>query len=285
MPPDELRARFRTGLAAGELSERDAAELADLKNTIEELSGFHCAGYKEKCLRRRLAVRMRARGVHGYADYGGLLGEDPEERRRLLDAVTINVSKFFRNREVWDRMRAEVLPALLALDVPEIRIWSAGCAAGEEIYSVAMTLLEAGGAAGMDSRVRLLATDIDRRALEDARHAVYSDLAFGEILPEVRQQWFEGPDRRRLRAEVRRLVRFDTLDLMRDPFPADQHLILCRNVVIYFERAAQNRIFLKMHDVLANDGYLVLGKVETLFGATLRLYRTIAGRERIFRRA
>lgn len=282
MPSDEL-ATAPASLAAGTLSERDAAELDALKKRIAQVAGFDCTGYKEKCLRRRIAVRMRALGVHGYAAYADLLSHDDDERRRLVETVTINVSKFVRNREVWDLLRTRVLPDLLARRLPELRIWSAGCAAGEEIYSVAMLLLELDPA--RHQRIRLLGTDLDRSALDDARRGEYTDLAFGELPDTMRRRWFEGPGLRKLRPEVRALASFEPLDLMRDAFPTDQHLILCRNVVIYFERSVQNRIFTAMHGTLAADGYLVLGKVETLFGDLLRRFETVSGRDRVFRRS
>src|SRR3954465_525509 len=94
-------------LVTGELSEEDASQLAELKKFIEQRSGFSCDSYKEKCVRRRIAVRMRARGVHTYAEYVALVESDPAEFQHLLDNLTVNVSKFFRNREVWDAIRRD----------------------------------------------------------------------------------------------------------------------------------------------------------------------------------
>ncbi len=191
-------------LATGNLSERDAAELSGLKERIEALAGFRCGGYKERCLRRRIAVRMRARQVHTYAEYAALLDGDSDEQRTLIDTVTINVSKFFRNREVWTLVADHVIPHLAALDDPEIRIWSAGCAAGEEIHTVAILLLEHAAREGLDlRRFHLLGTDVDHAALADAERAEYSDFAFTETPLALRRRWFEGDDLRRLRPEVR----------------------------------------------------------------------------------
>lgn len=272
-------------LATGELSERDAAELAGLKERIEALAGFQCGGYKERCLRRRIAVRMRARQVHSYAEYTALLDGDRAEQRRLIDTVTINVSKFFRNPEVWSLVAERVVPYLASLDEPEIRIWSAGCAAGEEIYTVAILLLEHAARERIDvSRFCLLGTDVDRAALADARRAVYSDFAFSETPRAMRERWFEGPELRTPRPEVRRLVEFGELDLIRDPFPANQHFVLCRNVVIYFEPRVQADVFDGLFESLAPGGHLLMGKVEALFGERRRRYRTIGVRERLFQK-
>lgn len=272
-------------LAYGQLTEQDSDELAALKRLLEDRLGFVGTGYKEKCLRRRIAVRMRARAVHRYADYAALLDADEDERRRLLDTLTINVSKFFRNAEVWQLLRTKVLPDIARAPGRDVRIWSAGSAAGEETYSLAILLLELARERTLDlGRFRIVGTDIDRTILDLAGRAEYGDFAFGELDPALRERWFEGPRRDRLKSEVRRLVTFEPLDLIRDPFPEQQHLILCRNVIIYFERAVQEMLFRRFHDSLAAGGYLVLGKVETLYGEMSRSFRAISSRERVFQK-
>jgi len=268
-------------LAQGELSERDAAELRALKRLVRLRLGFNCDGYKEPCLRRRIAVRMRARGLHSYADYATLLERDPDEYQRLLDAVTINVSKFFRNNEVWDSVRSLVLPLLFELDEP-VRIWSAGCAGGEEPYTVSMLLIEyaeANGLTGELGRFEVLGTDIDPRSLATAARGEYTDFAFTETPPAERERFFTGG---RVRDEVRRLVRFETLDLLKDEYPKERHVVLCRNVIIYFARSIQEQLFQRFHGAISPGGFLVLGKVETLFGSGVPLFRSIASRERVF---
>jgi len=272
-------------LAAGELGPDEAAGLRTLKERILHHLGFQCNAYKERCLRRRIAVRMRARGVHEYEQYAELIDADVDERQRLLDAVTINVSKFFRNADAWALLRAHVVPRLFGLDAPVINIWSAGSAAGEEPYSLAVLLLEHAARSGQDvSRFRILATDVDARALELARAGEYPDFAFTETPADVRRRWFVGPDTRRVRPELQRLVRFEPHDLLRDPFPTSQHLILCRNVVIYFERHVQETVFEGFHRALAPDGHLLLGKVEALFGRVATRFRPVSTRERLFQK-
>lgn len=272
------------GLAHGELSDRDIAELRALKQQIQERIGFRCDGYKEKCLRRRLVVRMRARGVHAFGEYAMLLENDAQEYLRLLDAVTINVSKFLRNADAWQLLRTEVVPRLFELP-GEIRLWSAGCAAGEEPYSLAMLMREYADAHRQDiGRVHILATDIDAATLAAAREGEYADFAFGETPADVRERWFEGPQRTRTRAELREMVEFRSLDLISDPYPEAQHLILCRNVVIYFERAVQDAVFRRFHEALAPGGFLLLGKVEALFGNVSGMFTAVSNRERLFRK-
>ncbi len=274
-------------LAYGDLQEEDARELAQLKSYIEASGGLRCTGYKERCLRRRIAVRMRARGAHRYRDYEALLRRDAQEYQRLLDTVTINVSKFYRNPEVWQAIEALILPALFALDEPEVRIWSAGSAGGEEPYTVAMMLMEYAERHQQRPRLdrfRIRATDIDRESLAAAARAEYADFAFTEAPPTMRSRWFEGGRLERLRPEVRARVEFGVLDLMRDDFPRQQHLVICRNVIIYFERDVQEHLSSRFHEALAPGGYLVLGKVETLFGKAAAGFRAVANRERLFRK-
>jgi chemotaxis protein methyltransferase CheR len=285
MPPDECVPGLTHALAAGELSPRDAAELEALKRLIRERTGLHCDGYKERCLRRRIAVRMRARQAHRFADYARILEHDATEFRRLADTLTINVSKFFRNPEVWALVRERVVPYLFEVDAPVVDVWSAGAAAGEEAYTLAILLLEHAARYGGDvSRIRITGTDIDRSALAGAVRAEYPAFALTEMPGAVRERWFEGPERNRLRAEVRARVRFRTLDLITGAFPARQHFILCRNVVIYFEREVQRSIFSRFRDALVPGGWLLLGKVEALFGEALHDYQAVSNRERLFRR-
>ena len=273
-------------LAHGDLSEQDAAELRALKQQIQASVGFFCEGYKERCLRRRIAVRMRARAVHTYAEYGALLKADASEYERLVDALTINVSKFYRNPEVWEMLARRILPELCALPDPAIRIWSAGTASGEEAYSASIMVQEYGREHGVDpSRFEILGTDIDRDSLAYAARAEYTDFAMTDIDPELSARWFDHDGLHRLRPEARRNVRFDTLDLIRDPFPQGQHLIFCRNVIIYFERDIQEELFARFHEALVPGGILVLGKVEALFGSPAGLFQSLANRQRIFRRS
>lgn len=272
-------------LTQGELAAGELAELAALKQQIQQAASFQCDGYKEKCLRRRIAVRMRACGVHRYTDYAALLKADETEYERLIDTLTINVSKFFRNPDVWDVVGQRLLPELYASGDPVIHVWSAGTAGGEEAYTMAILAHEYARSHGQPrARLRVLGTDIDRASLAFARRGEYTDFAMTDIDPAVRDRWFDYDGVYRLRPEPRSHVRFGRLDLMRDEFPAKQHVIFCRNVIIYFERSIQEALFRRFHDALRPGGYLVLGKVEALFGASSALFQTVANRQRVFRR-
>lgn len=261
---------------------------AALLDKISRERGFHCASYKTTCLRRRVGVRMRARGVHRYAEYAALLDADTGEYDRLLDALTINVTRLFRNPEVFHAILDRVVPVLWASPRPRLRVWSAGCASGEEAYSLATLFhLHASAVGETDrlSRVEILGTDIDAASLAAAERAEFEERDFSETPPAWRSRYFAPappfvPD-----PAVRRMVRFQRHDLLREPPPRTAHdLIVCRNAIIYFDRASQERLFDAFYDALTPGGYLVLGKVETLFGRARQAFRVVDARERIFMR-
>jgi chemotaxis methyl-accepting protein methylase len=263
------------------------AGFAALTAKIARDRGFGCASYKEKCLRRRIAVRMRARGVHSYTDYARVLDADGTEYERLLDALTINVTKLFRNWETYAAVAEKVLPALWARREP-ISVWSAGCSSGEEPYSVA-TLFHrhaerSGGLADLPARVRILGSDIDQRCLEAAERGTFEEGDFADTPPELRQRYFADRAPFDIAPEVKQLVRFEKHDMLAQSPPAGpHHLVVCRNVLIYFDRETQERLFDAFHRALAPGGFLVLGKVETLLGAARSRFAVVDARERIYR--
>ena len=252
-------------------------------------AGLALDAYKDKCLRRRLLVRMRACSVHTYAEYMAVLDRRPEEWDKLKDALTINVTRFYRNPETWDRLRQDILPDLLAARQGRLAAWSAGCASGEEPYTLGMLCAETAeslGHAAWAERVRIEATDIDRESLERAAGARYPAAAFQEAPPWMTARYCDAAgDEWQVRDAVRRMVTVSRLDLARETPPAATYdLILCRNVVIYFDRKTQERLFAQFAEALVPGGVLVLGKVETLLGPARERLALVDARERIFRR-
>lgn len=253
-------------------AEQDERGFLALTQKISKARGLSCESYKDKCLKRRIAVRMRARGVHTYDEYARLLDRDAREYQDLLDAITINVTKFYRNAETWAALRPHLQQR--ARRHATLRVWSAGCASGEEPYTIAVLLTEIGVDGSID------ATDIDRLSLERTRQATYPAAAFSEMPPELQRRYFsDGKPVER----IRRLVTVQAHDVTRDAPPRPPYdLIVCRNVVIYFERTAQERLFQVFVDALAPGGILLLGKVETLFGPARERLTLLDPRERIY---
>jgi len=266
----------------------DPAGYAALCDKIVAERGFRCGSYKERCLLRRIGVRMRATGVHTFEAYMRVLDADPREWDRLLDALTINVTKLFRNWEAWASLAERVIPALWARPDRTLRVWSAGASSGEEAYSLAALFhrhAEQVGELDRLSRVHILGTDIDRDSLSAAARGVYGESAFADTPPELRERYFTPGPAASVVPELRAMVAFERRDLLREmPPEGPWHLIACRNVVIYFDRESQEDLFVRFHDALAPGGVLFLGKVETLLGPVRSLVAPVVQRDRIFRR-
>lgn len=262
----------------------------ELLAKIERERGFVCGAYKVRCLRRRILARVRARGAADFAAYAAVIDRDPVEYERLVDALTINVTKLYRNRPVFDAVARHVMPALAALRDEDVRLWSAGCASGEEAYTLALLCREHDAALGpgeraLAPRVRIVGTDIDRDSLAAAAEGRYGDASFGDLPPGLRERYFVGPDHGEASRELKALVRFERRDLLVDPPPfADAHVITCRNVLIYFDRQRQDDLLRHFHAALAPGGFLVLGKVEMLLGQSRALFANVEARERVYRK-
>ena len=259
-----------------------------LTRKISAERGFGCASYKEKCLRRRIAVRMRARGVHTYSDYARVLDSDVAEYDRLLDALTINVTKLFRNWEAYAALSGTVVPELWHRETPAIRVWSAGCSSGEEPYSLAILFHRYAATSGMLAqlgRVEVLGTDIDRRSLTAADRGEFEESDFADTPEDLRRRYFGSTAPFTVSAAIRQMVRFESRDLLSDSAPRGKHdLIVCRNVLIYFDRETQERLFNCFYQAMAPGGFLMLGKVETLLGNARSQFAPVDARERIFAR-
>jgi chemotaxis methyl-accepting protein methylase len=268
-------------------AELDEVGFAALTAKIARERAFGCASYKEKCLRRRIAVRMRARGVHQFSEYAALLDRDAVEYERLIDTLTINVTKLFRNWSTFDALARVVVPILWEGAARPIRGWSAGCSSGEEAYSMAILLHRHAtlrGDTADGSRVQVVGSDIDRASLDAARRGQFAEAAFADTPDDIRRRYFSLRPPFEVVPELRPLVSFERRDLIVDPTPSGMHLIACRNVLIYFDRVTQEQLFQRFHDALAPGGFLVLGKVETLLGPTRSMFSAVDPRERIFRR-
>jgi chemotaxis protein methyltransferase CheR len=266
-----------------------------LKAKIQEETGFRSDQYKERPFKRRLAVRMRAHRVETYEDYLKVLESQPQEFEALLDALTINLSKFFRNPETYEAVEVQVLPELVdscrgTLGEKRLLVWSAGCASGEEAYSLGMLLEDHFRKTSRRCPYQVIGSDIDRASLGRARLGDYGSFALSECPSEVVRRYFERNEGYRVVPEIRSRVGFvvgDLTNLDRPGYLAQIRqvdLVFFRNVLIYLERRAQERILTAIARRLRPGGFLVLGKVETLMGEPRNLYEVVNARERIFRR-
>lgn len=263
--------------------------LAVLARRLEGTRLPPIAMYKQRCLQRRVAVRMRACGVATVGEYVTRLDRDPAELERLLDALTINVTAGFRNPEAWDRLGRELRTLPVDGNRP-LTAWSAGCATGEEAWSLALllarTLLSRGHRLDPSS-LRVDATDVDPAAVASAAAGRYPASAFAAAPPGFLDGWTAPSGPLHLFSDrLRPLLRFEVRDLGRDRPPASGYdLIVCRNVLIYFEPSAQGRVLEQFADALRPGGLLFLGKVESVMGTARRRFVPVDIRERLFRRA
>lgn len=247
---------------------------------------FDLGAYKDRCIRRRIAKRLRSSGARDVAAYLERLVGDDDELDALLAALSIHVSQFFRNPDTFQALERQVLPDLCrharAAGRNALRLWSVGCAGGEEPYSLAL-LVDELAPAGLD--VMILATDVSEPVLDNARSARFELARLAEVPPPVLARYFtEDGTGYRLVERLRAMVRFERHDIMTaTEFPAAD-LILCRNVLIYFTREEQARILARFAAALPEGGALVLGRAETLVGRERRLFRAEFPTERIYRR-
>ncbi|MGV3709795.1 MAG: CheR family methyltransferase [Gemmatimonas sp.] len=262
-------------------SSREHDDFASLLGKIEREHSVPCLGYKDRCIRRRIGVRMRATGVHTFAEYEAVLDSKPGEWEKLLAALTINVTKFFRDPGAFRALEEQAYPLLRAHFPDMVDVWSAGCSHGHEPYSLAMGLSDAVGA----EHFRIEATDIDADSLAAAREARYSASVLTDVSDDRRQRYIEPGDPGQVIAPLRARVNVVRHDLLRDSVAPERfHLITCRNVIIYFSREAQATLFEKLYDALVPGGILMMGKVETLIGPARDKFTTLNLRERLFRR-
>jgi len=244
--------------------EQSRVDYLYLQRTLKDVSGLDLGFYKERQMLRRLRGFASRQGMTSLRTLADEIRRDRELRQQLTDYLAINVTEFFRNPERYDELARTVLPAVLQR-TDALRIWSAGCSTGAEPYSLAILLEEMG--AGGPEKHRILGTDIDREALAEARRAIYTEERLKEVSRERLQRFFTRlPDGRwQVNERIRRYVSFSQHNLLEDRYPADQHLILCRNVIIYFTDEAKREIFARMAGSLVPGGYLLVGSTETIF--------------------
>ncbi|MCK4535535.1 MAG: protein-glutamate O-methyltransferase CheR [Desulfuromonadales bacterium] len=266
-----------------DLSEQEFAEIMIL---LRDRRQFRLDNYKDRCIRRRIAKRLRAVGAEDVSGYLGRLRTDDDELDALLSTLSIHVSRFFRNPDTFQVLEREILPDLCqrarAEGRKQLRLWSVGCAAGEEPYSLAL-LVDEMGLEGL--QVDILGTDVSEPVLATARQGIYDRNRLSEVPASVLQKYFqEDAGSYRLTSRIRDKVHFERHNIMTaESFPPAD-LILCRNVLIYFSRAEQERILACFHEVLSEYGVLVLGRSEVLVGKMRSLYQSEFSTERIYRR-
>ncbi len=262
----------------------DPGPVEPLLEHLKAHRGFDFSGYKRSTIERRLAKRMEHVGADSYERYVDHLEVHPEEYSYLFDTILINVTSFFRDPDAWKFLSDEVVPRILeakAADEP-IRVWSAGCASGEETYTAAMVLAEALGEVAYLERVKIYATDVDHDALETCRQAMYPRKQLESAPPELVERYFElTASRCGFRKDLRRTIIFGRNDLVQDAPISRIDLLLCRNTLMYFNAETQARVLGRFHFALNPTGYLFMGRSEMLV-THAHLFVPISLQRRVF---
>lgn len=223
--------------------------------------GLNLGAYKEKQLKRRIESLMLTTDAKGYQEYFQLISRDAAQRDKFFDKITINVSEFFRNREIFQALERNIFPKLCRKN-KQLKIWSAACSNGAEPYSIAIILDDC--FPGVSYTIH--ATDIDANILKAARRGVYDDRVLKGVSGERLEKYFtrDGSNRYQLIPEVKQHVHFRQHDLLEDRFEGDYDLIVCRNVMIYFTREAQDNLYRRLFNSLKAGGVLFIGATETM---------------------
>jgi two-component system CheB/CheR fusion protein len=244
----------------------DNESFEDLIKYLKESRNFDFSGYKRSSLERRVNRQMQDSGISSYDEYRDFLEMHPEEFTALFNTILINVTSFFRDADAWTYLREVAVPDLLrSTPRDRIRVWSAGCAGGQEAYSLAICLAEALGQAEFRRRVKIYATDIDEEALIDARQAMYTERELSGVPSELRERYFERTGERwTFTKDLRRSVIFGRNDLIANAPISHIDLLVCRNTLMYFNAETQAAILRRLHFALEPNGVLFLGKAEML---------------------
>lgn len=268
--------------------ETNHRELKKITDFIFAAKGVDLSSYRQSFVYRRLWTRMAAQRSVCYDTYFNLLKNSPDELDKLLDAISINVSEFFRNPDVFEAFRKTVLSELLQrkerLGNKTIRVWSAGCAIGQETYSLAILIKEE-----LEGRerftVRIWGTDVDKDALEIAKKAEYGSALLKNVSKEILEKYFVSGYNGlyKLKDEIKRMVSFEQHNLITEPALKHMDIVFCRNMMIYLTRQQQETLFDKFYNSLNHKGYLVIGQVEVAWNKNL--FKPVNLRSRIYQKS
>ena len=259
-------------------------EFEALLDYIKQNCGCDLTGNKRSSLMRRFQRRMQQLKIENYVHYLQYLQKHPQECNSLIDTVLINYSGFFRDRDCWDYLANQIIPQIITRKQPheKIRVWSAGCASGQEPYTLAMLLAEALGIEQYLQRVQILATDVDEDTIAQARRASYSNLEVADIPSELLSKYFEQIEQRYVfDSQIRRTMFFGRHDLILDAPMSKIDLLVCRNVLIYFQPETQATVLVRFHFALTDNGFLFLGKSESLTN-NKQIFTSVSLKYRIF---
>ncbi len=231
------------------------------KKAIFEMTKVDLNAYKEKQMKRRIDTLISKNGIAGYNEYVQTLKSDKERFEEFVNYITINVSEFYRNPDQWKLLDQEIVPELLRKYGRNLKIWSAACSTGDEPYSLVMALSRHIPL----SQIKIQATDLDKQVIQKAKVGLYSEKSIVSVPKDLKDKYFTkvGPSYQ-ISDEIKKRVEFKEHNLLRDPYPTGYHLIVCRNVLIYFTEEAKCDVYRKFQKALAPGGILFIGSTEQI---------------------
>lgn len=231
------------------------------KKEIFKLTKIDLNAYKEKQMRRRIDTLITKNKISSYDDYVALIKKDNEKFEQFVNFLTINVSEFYRNPEQWKILEQEIFPKMIQKFGKNLKIWSAACSTGDEPYSLVMTLSKLVPL----SSIRIIATDIDKQVLDTARMGIYNEKSIAGVPQDMKSKYFTKiGSSYQISDEIKKRVDFKEHNLLKDTYPTGCHMIVCRNVVIYFTEEAKDEIYKKFQQSLVKDGTLFIGSTEQI---------------------
>lgn len=242
------------------------------KSQVLGLTKIDLNAYKEKQMKRRIDSLIAKKKLSGYKDFVDVIKLKGEEFEEFVNYLTINVSEFWRNPEQWKVLEEEILPKLIKNQGKNLKIWSAACSTGDEPYSLVMLLSKFVPL----SNIKIIATDIDKQVLEKARVGLYNEKSISGLPAEFKNKFFSkvGASNYQIIPEVKKCVDFREHNLLKDEYPSNLDMIVCRNVLIYFTDDAKNEIYTKFNRALKKDCYLFVGSTEQIINYKDLNYRS-----------
>jgi len=231
------------------------------KTEIFKLTKIDLNSYKEKQMKRRIDTLIAKVGAKTYNEYVDIIKKDEEKFDEFVTYLTINVSEFYRNPDQWELMDKEIIPELIKKFGRNLKIWSAACSTGDEPYSLVMALSRHLPL----SDIKIFATDLDKQVIAKAKAGLYSEKSVMNVPADLKQKYFTkvGPSYQ-ISDEIKQRVEFKEHNLLKDIYPVDYHMIVCRNVLIYFTDEAKDEVFLKFNKALTKGGILFIGSTEQI---------------------
>lgn len=232
-----------------------------LKKEVFALTKIDLNAYKEKQMKRRIDTLIGKHGIVGYDKYVQVLRTDKERFEEFVNYLTINVSEFYRNPDQWQLMEKEIIPELITKFGKNLKIWSAACSTGDEPYSLVMALSRHIPL----NQIKIYATDLDKQVIAKAKVGLYGEKSIAAVPDDLKKKFFTKIGQSyQISDEVKARVEFKEHNLLKDQYPTGYHMIVCRNVLIYFTEEAKDEVFRKFQQSLAKKGILFIGSTEQI---------------------